>query len=90
VRRERDEVTHIAMAEGTYVDVDGVRLLEVQGGRATVAVDGSTVDVSAPVASTSRPFTLPATGGPPPPGPAGAAAAAVFMLEVLRRRAGRR
>lgn len=78
VRRGPAGITYLAMAEGTYLDVDGVRVVQVEGGRTTVVVDGRGVDVSAPAdvttpdvapATPTAPATgdrLPATGGTSP------------------------
>jgi hypothetical protein len=99
VRRGADGVTYVAMAQGTFVEVDGVRLLEVSGGRATVAVDGAKVDVSAPAEVTTPDGgggpvpgvvgaggRLPATGGGVATGSIGLLAVLLLVAEALRRR----
>jgi hypothetical protein len=98
VRRGPAGISYLAMAEGTFVEVDGVRVLEVTGGRATVAVDRDRVDVNAPADVTTpdapgpaadAPSTggrLPATGGGPAPTLRLLAVAAVLVaVERLRR-----
>jgi hypothetical protein len=78
VRRGPAGVTYAALAEGTFLDVDGVRVVAVDGGRTTVVVDALGVDASAPATVTTpgaapagpdaAPSTdrLPATGGTSP------------------------
>jgi hypothetical protein len=98
VRRGPEGVAYIAMAEGTFVEVDGVRLLEVSGGRATVAVHGARVNVSAPAEVTTPDAAGPAEAAPTPGGrlPATGAsspalgwlavAALLVAIELVRRR----
>lgn len=96
VRRGSAGVTFAAMAEGTFLDVDGVRVVAVDGGRTTVVVDAAGVDVSAPadVTTSGSPDAgqpavpppsgrLPATGGRTTPLPA--LVALVAGVEALRR-----
>ncbi len=75
VRRGPSGISFVAMAEGTFVEAGGVRLVEVRGGRTTVAVDSLGADVSAPAAVTTPDAApaapagagrLPATGGTSP------------------------
>jgi hypothetical protein len=99
VRRERGRVTHVAMAKGTYVEVDGVRILEVDGGPVTVAADAGKLDASQPVrasgsvsvsdvvALSAAPATpLPATGGDHQPFVLAVLVVALAGVEGLRRR----
>lgn len=78
VRRGPGGIAYVAMAQGSYLDVDGVRAIEVTGGRTTVVVDGRGVDVSGPAEVTTPDVAptelvppgsddrLPATGGTSP------------------------
>lgn len=68
VRLGPEGVEHVAFAAGTFVDVDGVRVIETDGGVGTVAADDAVVDgVAGPV--------TPAQSSATPAAPGAAAAA---------------